>query len=134
MSLHDIGYSFLAKLLIDEGADISVKDDNDWTLLHISISEGYYDATKLLIDAGADLSVTSGSWALSVLNKALIRDNVAIAELVLDNYKNLNDITDHELKKLNGFLAFNMKNFPKDTIRWNKIFNVINKTKYGRGR
>jgi len=44
-----LGYARMVALLIGRGADASVKDDNDWSLLHHAAHRGHHDMSEMLI-------------------------------------------------------------------------------------
>ena len=48
---------FVAKVLIDNGADIKAKDEYGHTALHMAASEGRIELAKVLIGNGADINV-----------------------------------------------------------------------------
>ena len=47
----------LALLLLDRGADVSIKDDHGWTALHYACEVGNVETALLLLDRGADVSI-----------------------------------------------------------------------------
>ena len=61
------GYLDIARLLIDSGANVDVRDHNDYTPLHNAAWNGNLDMVKFLIDAGADINAVnySGDTVLS---------------------------------------------------------------------
>ena len=46
----------LPKFLIQQGADVNVKDSDTWTPLHMAVNALSYEKTKLLLDNGADIT------------------------------------------------------------------------------
>jgi len=52
------GFTEIARMLIDAGADIESEDRTDWTPLHHACRYGYSSIVKLLIDKGAKLDKT----------------------------------------------------------------------------
>lgn len=46
----------IARTLIDHGADVNAKGDNDVTPLHTAAARGNLDSAKLLLDHGADIN------------------------------------------------------------------------------
>ncbi|KAL8687965.1 MAG: hypothetical protein Q9218_006007 [Villophora microphyllina] len=54
------GHTQMAQLLIDEGADVTASDWEDWTPLHYAVYHSNVDMTRMLIDRRADIeAVTS---------------------------------------------------------------------------
>lgn len=49
------GYVRVTRILLREGADVSIADDEGWTALHISAKYGRLAVTRLLLKAGAEL-------------------------------------------------------------------------------
>ena len=48
-----------AQDLIDNGANVNIEDEKEWTPLHYAARKGHVDIVKLLVDACADVTVTS---------------------------------------------------------------------------
>ena len=52
-----------ARLLVDNGADVRVKDDFEWTALHYASTAGAHTIVQLLLESHADVGVKgSGGW------------------------------------------------------------------------
>ena len=49
----------IARTLIDHGADVNAKAENDLTPLHTAAARGNLDSAKLLLDHGADINATT---------------------------------------------------------------------------
>ena len=50
------GHVDVAKVLIQNGADVNAVDWNKWTALHFAAWEGHVDVAKVLIQNGADVN------------------------------------------------------------------------------
>lgn len=55
MSAARVGNSRILKVLLENGANVTLKDDEGYTALHQSAQRGHVAATKLLVKASADL-------------------------------------------------------------------------------
>lgn len=60
------GYTELAQLLIDNGADLNVQGDRGNTPLHFAAQEGNLEIARLLVDAGADTHILSNVGATAL--------------------------------------------------------------------
>jgi hypothetical protein len=56
------GHVEIARLLLQNGADVNVKCDYGWTPLHSAASEGHVDFLHLLVENGADLEEQIDGW------------------------------------------------------------------------
>ncbi|KAN0107098.1 Ankyrin repeat-containing domain protein [Russula decolorans] len=45
----------VAQLLLDRGADINARDNNDWTALHTAAVDGYIEVIRVLLEHGANV-------------------------------------------------------------------------------
>lgn len=61
------------KMLIGRGADINVKDRNNWTPLMYAAKEGFTETCALLLEKGADISIESNigwtAFELAISNR-----------------------------------------------------------------
>jgi uncharacterized protein len=73
----------IVKSLIERGADVTLRDDDDDTALHLAAQNGNVNLTKLLLDKGAPINAqnkvggTALMWAAS-------KGNVELAQLLLE--------------------------------------------------
>ncbi len=58
------GYKGLLELLIDKGANIDHRDNNDWTALKLALQNKHIETVKILINAGADTNDKEDGWPL----------------------------------------------------------------------
>ena len=56
------GHTESAHLLLDRGASVDARDDNQWTPLHWACWSGHDATARLLLDRGADLAASAGGW------------------------------------------------------------------------
>ena len=50
------GHVDVAKVLIQNGADVNAVDEDKWTALHFAAENGHVDVAKVLIQNGADVN------------------------------------------------------------------------------
>ena len=79
----------LVKKLIDDGADVNVKDNYRTTPLIYAAKNGHTEICKLLIDKGADVNIMTG-YNQTALIFAIIEDYKEIYELLIENGANIN--------------------------------------------
>ncbi|MGL9725759.1 MAG: ankyrin repeat domain-containing protein [Wolbachia sp.] len=61
------GDTNVTKSLLEEGANVDIKDQNKNTPLHLAAYSGHTGIVKLLMEKGSDLSIVNSD--LSVVNK-----------------------------------------------------------------
>ena len=76
------GYLTIARLLIEQGAEIDVLDRKDFTPLHNATWNGNLEMTKLLLDAGAEIEASTydGDTPLTLAQN---NDQAQVAEFIL---------------------------------------------------
>jgi ankyrin repeat protein len=76
--------------LIDNEANINVKDNDGETPLYYAIMNGHTDIAILLISNGADI-IEKGNNGLTPLHEAAAWGNAVIVKMLVDNGVNIND-------------------------------------------
>jgi len=56
----------IVALLLDNGADIEMKDSKGWTALHFAANSGYLDVVELLLASCADVEATSNDGKVAI--------------------------------------------------------------------
>ena len=79
------GHEAVARLLLDRGADVNTKEDNDWwTALSYAASRGH-EAVARLLDGGAGSNAKdNGGWA--ALGRIGSGGDEAVVQLLLLHY------------------------------------------------
>jgi ankyrin repeat protein len=83
------GYVKAVKLLLDNKANVNVRNITDATPLHDAALEGKIEMVKVLIANGADLNAVS-DYLSTPLHIAASRGKVEIAKLLLENGADVN--------------------------------------------
>ena len=117
----------MVKLLIDNKANINIQNGDGWTALHCAIEERKLDVIKLLLKNKADTSIKNNDSLTSPL-KAISDTHLDTTMLLIDFIKS------DTLKAASQMIIERMHDYPWLAADWNKVFNIINKTKHGRGR
>lgn len=81
----------VTKLLLEEGADIDIKDQNKNTSLHLAASNGHTDTVKLLMEKGSDLSVVDKEGNTS-LHLAASNGHTDIVKLLVEKGSDLSAV------------------------------------------
>ena len=82
------GYYNEAKILIEKGANIELKDRYGYTPLEVAVHNGHISIVKLLIEKGSKINDQNG-WKETPLHFALKRNKKEIIELLLQNGANM---------------------------------------------
>jgi len=83
------GHEAIAKLLIENGADVNAQGGKYGNALQISLLQGRKAITKLLIKNGADMNAQRGEYG-NALQVALLRSHKATAKLMIENGADVN--------------------------------------------
>jgi len=85
------GHFDVAKLLVQNGADVKAVDKKKQTSLHFASSNGHVDVAKLLIQNGADVNaVTKTNW--TSLHYVTRHGHVDVAKLLIQNGSDVNAV------------------------------------------
>lgn len=76
----DLGYTEIAKVLIENGADIDRKDREGYAPVEIAIQCEHFPVAKLLIQSCCDISVTGGG--LGLMHAAAARGSTGIGRML----------------------------------------------------
>ena len=77
-------YKQIVRLLVNQRADINVKDNGGWTPLHIAVSNKNDALVKALISSGADLTIKDESgW--TPLHRAVSDENYALVKALISS-------------------------------------------------
>lgn len=85
------GKKSIVKLLIDNGANASIKDHLGFTALHWALDNGDFDIVALLVNAGADINAKDSVTGCFPLEKAAGKGYYNIVQLLLSNGANVNE-------------------------------------------
>ena len=75
------GHKEIAELLVENGADVSAKDEDGWTPLFYPAGGGKKEVVEILISNGADVNATDDSGK-TPLDVAIAREDPKIANLL----------------------------------------------------
>ena len=89
------GYLDIVKFLIDNGADIEIKDGRGYNALIESVKHGNLDIAAFLIDNEADVNTSISSIFYTALHFAVIKNRLDILELLIQAGANINASDKH---------------------------------------
>jgi ankyrin repeat protein len=103
------GQTEIAKLLIEEGANINVQNDHGSTLLHSAIFKCQDEIAKLLIEKGTDINLKDVENGATPLHVAIYRGKKEIVKLLIKEGANI------DLRNNNEKTPLEFANFLGDT-------------------
>ena len=95
MVVSQYGNTQIAKLLLEHGANVDLKNGKGWSALMIASQNGQFEAADLLLDYGADINLQSNDGSSTLMVSYLLK----LSELFLGRGANVN------LKNNNGAAA-----------------------------
>ena len=78
------GYSEVARVLLEQGADMTILDGGNWSPLEWSSEEGHVEVLRVLLDNHADVN-SSDRYNWTALHLASRSGHVAVARVLLEN-------------------------------------------------
>jgi transcriptional regulator of NAD metabolism len=97
MLLHfaaNFGDTNVTKLLLEEGANIDIKDQNKNTPLHLAASNGHTDIVKLLVEKGSDLSAVNKDGG-TPLQIAFYNNHTEIVKYLMEKEPRMKEVLEH---------------------------------------
>lgn len=83
----------VTSLLVEQGADTAVENNQEWTPLGTAAGRGHLEVTRMLLGKGAHIAETRQGWTL--LNRAAHEGSYELAELLLENGTDVNASQDN---------------------------------------
>ncbi|MCP4646207.1 MAG: ankyrin repeat domain-containing protein [bacterium] len=83
------GGRWIARSLIERGADINARDDTRWTVLIRAIRNEQTEIARVLVDAGANLDWRYGNGQTPLM-AAVDRGNIEVAQILIEAGINVN--------------------------------------------
>jgi len=83
------GHTDVVKLLLDNGANISFKENGIWTPLMLACMNGHYDTAKLLLDSGAEIDIKT-PLGETALYYAIENGHSDVARLLIEQGADVN--------------------------------------------
>jgi ankyrin repeat protein len=111
--------------LIDNGADINMKDNDGETPLYYAIMNGYTDIAVLLINSGADVT-DKGINGLTPLHEAAAWGNAVVVKMLIDHGANINARDNFGRTPLKHAVIKGHTNIVKLLIEHNSDVNIKN--------
>ena len=81
----------VAKMLIENGADVNAVDGRKWTALHLVSQKGHVDVAKVLLENGADVNAVD-EIERTALHFAAEKGHVDVAKVLIQNGADVNAV------------------------------------------
>ena len=85
-----LGHSRIARTLINRGASISVKANDNTTALHLSAQPGHVAVSKILVSAGADLDAATYEQGFTPMHLAVQHGQLGVMGVLIEAGANVN--------------------------------------------
>jgi ankyrin repeat protein len=125
----DVGDFDVAKVLIQNGADVNAVDKDNWTSLHIAAGNGNVDVAKLLIQNGADVNAEERYYCTS-LHIAAGNGNVDVAKLLIQNGAEVNAVDEAKRTSLHLVADYGHVDVAKLLIQNGADVNAVDEWKW----
>ena len=127
-ALHVARHVAVAKLLIQNGADVNAVDEAHRTSLHCATLEGHVDVAKLLIQNGADVNaVNKGNW--TSLHFTTWKGHVDVVKLLIQNGADVNSVDKDKRTSLHVAARYGHVDVAKLLIHNGADVNAVDKWK-----
>jgi ankyrin repeat protein len=91
----------IVKLLLENGADINLPSNGNYTPLISAVRNGHLETVKLLLENGPDISVPN-NYVCGLLNSAAKNGHLEIIKLLLENGTDINNQNSNGWTPLNS--------------------------------
>jgi ankyrin repeat protein len=93
------GHETAARLLLERGAVVDAREEDQWTALHLAAQNGHEATVRLLLERGADIGATEArQW--TALHKAAANGRETTARLLLERGAVVDAREEHQLTAL----------------------------------
>jgi hypothetical protein len=128
-ALHVARHVDVAKLLIQNGADVNAVNKYNWTSLHFTTSKGHADVAKLLIQNGADVNAVDKNNCTS-LHFTTSKGHVDVAKLLIQNGADVNAVDKDNWTSLHVAARYGHVDVAKLLIHNGADVNAVDKWKH----
>lgn len=100
------------KLLVGEGADLEIRNNEGWTPLMVAAYYGYIDIAKFLVGSGAKVDVQNNKKFTALMHSAS-KGHYAMSKYLVDSGSNVNTVNDRN----EGALVWAVKSGNFDIVK-----------------
>ena len=83
------GHLHVAELLYEHGADVGVRGNNEWTLLHLALLDVLVDTVRWLLNHGADTNAQDNDQGWTPLHLAARVKHFEIVQMLLERHADI---------------------------------------------